>query len=371
MYSFDIVGDNSYKIDKATGASTLLGSIGYDANYAQGMGFDPSADIVYIAAYNNATAAGELRILDRVTGNTTLVGGMGGEIDGLAFPGGGSPLWLSIDPKQGIIPAGNSQDVLVHFDATDLTNGTYTGTITFLSDPNVGTVVVPVTLTVGQQEGPTLTIDQMTNVPAGPVSLEVHARQITNMGSFQFTMDYDAAHLTYVGVSNWFAPFTDVLVGNPSTGKLTFVWAASTAGVNIPDDTFFMVDFTFDGYMGHANVAFSDNPTPREFADYDGNIFVPFYNNGFVTGAPDAVIENGSQSIKVFPNPTSDVVNIKSDFTIKSIELLSFIGQSVYTRNNLDTKVVQINVSNLGSGVYFVKMNTDQGIKTTKITVKR
>jgi hypothetical protein len=81
MYSFDIANDEAYKIDKETGASTLLGSLGYDANYAQGMGWDPEADIVYLAAYNNATGSGELRILDRETGNTTLVGGMGGEID--------------------------------------------------------------------------------------------------------------------------------------------------------------------------------------------------------------------------------------------------------------------------------------------------
>ncbi|MCK9422023.1 MAG: carboxypeptidase regulatory-like domain-containing protein [Bacteroidales bacterium] len=118
MYSFDIVNDESYRIDKETGVSTLLGSIGYDANYAQGMGWDPISDNIFLAAYNNATESGELRILDRVNGNSTLVGSMGGEIDGIAFPGGGTPSWLSIDKESGTLQAGGYDTITVTLDGT-------------------------------------------------------------------------------------------------------------------------------------------------------------------------------------------------------------------------------------------------------------
>jgi|GEM_PF-1105960 len=372
MYSFDLVNDEAYAINKETGASTLLGSLGYDANYAQGMGWDPATDIVYLAAYNNDGSGGELRILDRTTGATTLVGGFpgGDEIDALSFPGAGTAPWLTMDPHQGTIPGGSSQNATVHFDATDLGNGTYTGYITFVSDPNIGTVNVPVTLIVGPVGGPTLTISEVYNVSAGPVSVPVLAEEIENMGSFQFTLDYDASKLTYTGTSNWYEGITDVLVGTPAAGKLTFVWAASAAGVTITAGTFFNIDFTYNGSLEWGNIGWSDNPTPREFADYNGVIFVPTYNNGFVTGHGIGVPETETQAIKVYPNPATDVVNVKSDFTIKSIEILSFIGQTVYAESNLDTKLAQINVSGLGAGVYFVKMNTSDGVKTTKITVK-
>ncbi|MCK9203314.1 MAG: carboxypeptidase regulatory-like domain-containing protein, partial [Bacteroidales bacterium] len=151
MYSFDLVNDESYKIDKATGASTLLGSIGYNANYAQGMGWDPTSDIVYLAAYNGDSGEGELRILDRETGNTTLVGSMGGEIDGLGFPGGGGGNWASINPPSGAIPAGGSQVVTVTFDGNyvppqkDLT---VTGNLIFATDPNVGSPEVALSMTI-------------------------------------------------------------------------------------------------------------------------------------------------------------------------------------------------------------------------------
>ena len=358
MYSFDLVGDNSYSINKETGASTLLGSIGYDANYAQGMGWDPEADIVYLAAYNNATGSGELRILDRVTGNTTLVGGMGGEIDGLAFPGGGSA-WLTMDPKMGSVLAGGSQDVNIHFNATDLVEGTYTGFITFLSEPNVGTVNVPVTLNVGNIGGPTLTIPDVTCTP-GPVSVPVHAAEIVNMGSFQFTLEFDASKMTYTGTSNWYPGITDILVGNPSAGKLTFVWAASAAGITIPDGTFFNVDFTWIGSSSTSPLSWSDNPTPREFADYDGNIFHPNYVNGSVTSGSTIshqfMLNTGYQFVSTYIIPPAP------DMTVVLSNILN--NNLSFVRNSAGQQLRKIGptwVNGIGNWVttegYLFKMN--------------
>lgn len=85
MYGVDISGDNLVKIDPTTGAGTIIGSIGFDANFAQGMDFD--AGILYLAAYNKTLDRGELRIANTVTGNSTLVKVFpnGDEVDVLAF----------------------------------------------------------------------------------------------------------------------------------------------------------------------------------------------------------------------------------------------------------------------------------------------
>jgi len=279
--------------------------------------------------------------------------------------------WITRDPTSGELAAGASQQVTVHLDATELAVGQYNATITYTSEPNVGTVTVPVTLNVSPFGGPTLTITEVYNAPAGAVSVPVHAEEIVDMGSFQFTLDYNAAYLTYTGVSNWYPGISDVLINDDIPGKLTFVWAASDSGITINDATFFNLDFAFNGTLDWAWIGWSDDPTPREFADWDGNIINPVYNNGFVTGHGVGVPETGAQAIKVYPNPASDLVNVKSDFTIKNIEVLSYLGQIVYSENNLNTKLVQFNVSSLNSGVYFVKINTSDGVKTTKITVKR
>jgi len=79
--------------------------------------------------------------------------------------------------------------------------------------------------------------------------------------------------------------------------------------------------------------------------------------------------EIGNGQISVYPNPANDVVNIVSSNDIKTIEVLNYIGQTIYTNNNISLKKVELNVTSFKSGVYFVKITTTNGIKTTKVTV--
>lgn len=87
MYGLDLCIDSLLQIDPATGAGTVLGSIGYDADYPQGMDFEERSGTLYLAAYNITDGQGELRIADTATGNSVLVGPFPGgvEVDALAF----------------------------------------------------------------------------------------------------------------------------------------------------------------------------------------------------------------------------------------------------------------------------------------------
>ncbi len=92
MYGLDLVNAVLVSIDKATGAGTVIGSVGFVANYAQGMDFDETADVLYLAAYISTTNTAELRIADTTTGATTLVGSFPAatEIDALSIATGGN-----------------------------------------------------------------------------------------------------------------------------------------------------------------------------------------------------------------------------------------------------------------------------------------
>jgi hypothetical protein len=358
MYSFDIVNNESFAIDKTTGTSTLLGSIGFDANFSQGMGWDPEADIVYLAAYNNSNNQGELRILDRVTGNTTIVGGMGGEIDGLAFPGG-LPSWLSIGSLNGSINPGETLEIPVYLDATDLIDGTYTGSITFVSNPDVGSVSVPVTLVVGNTLAePMLSIDSMYSVSAGPVSVPVDAIDLKDLSFFQFTLDYDASKLTYTGTSNWYTGITDVLIESPTSGKLTFVWETDAESVTINQGTFFNIDFVFNGSLELAPIEWSDDPTQREFGDSFGNYIVPAYYNGFVTGKPVGIVESEESTATIYPNPASDNFTIKlNNQNIVEVNMYNSMGIRVYNNHDIITSgIFTIPVQHLPAGNYILKV---------------
>src|SRR5699024_5057394 len=64
-YLHDITDDSFYGIDIATGATTYIGPLGFDANYGQGGTWVPGDEgYVYLSAFNNDTFQGEWRRLD-------------------------------------------------------------------------------------------------------------------------------------------------------------------------------------------------------------------------------------------------------------------------------------------------------------------
>ncbi len=73
--------------------------------------------------------------------------------------------------------------------------------------------------------------------------------------------------------------------------------------------------------------------------------------------------------IMIYPNPATEVLNIKSDYTITGVDAMNFVGQKVYSNGNVDSKTWQLNVSGFKTGVYFVKVSTTEGIRMVKITV--
>lgn len=75
-YTYDIADDILYSIDTSTGAATAIGSIGFDANFGQGMAWDVNTDQVYMTAFNSVLFDSELRTVDTSTGATTLIGQM-------------------------------------------------------------------------------------------------------------------------------------------------------------------------------------------------------------------------------------------------------------------------------------------------------
>jgi hypothetical protein len=80
--------------------------------------------------------------------------------------------------------------------------------------------------------------------------------------------------------------------------------------------------------------------------------------------------EPGSGAISIYPNPATNYVTVKSDYTMSRIEVMNFTGQTVIN-SNVETKASKINLTTLKAGVYFVKVTTTEGIHTVKITVMR
>jgi hypothetical protein len=82
LYGVDIGSDSLIAINKNTGAGTVVGPIGFDANFGQSMDCDPGTGTCYLFAFNNTTFRSELRSVSLGTGATTFVGVIGANSPG-------------------------------------------------------------------------------------------------------------------------------------------------------------------------------------------------------------------------------------------------------------------------------------------------
>jgi hypothetical protein len=122
-YAFDIGTDNAYKININTGSTTLLGPLGYDAHFGQGMSYDYQTNTIYLSAFNTNTNTGQCRIMDPVTGMTTLITDWGHEqIDAFALafdPLALCPAGVASNPD----PPNGATDVSIYGRTLHWTNG--------------------------------------------------------------------------------------------------------------------------------------------------------------------------------------------------------------------------------------------------------
>ncbi len=101
--------------------------------------------------------------------------------------------------------------------------------------------------------------------------------------------------------------------------------------------------------------------------------------NGIVVDPNDWVIDGEASVVtginivsdlkaNVYPNPVNDVVYITDNYkgTNKTIQIVDISGK-IIMENTSNTSITEINLSEIGQGVYFVHIKTDTGTYTEKI----
>jgi hypothetical protein len=83
MYGISLDADNLYRIDTASGFGTVVGPLGININFAQGIAFDRTNNILYGTLYSSS---GGLYTINTTTGAATQVAPFGAELDGFAIP---------------------------------------------------------------------------------------------------------------------------------------------------------------------------------------------------------------------------------------------------------------------------------------------
>ena len=71
--------------------------------------------------------------------------------------------------------------------------------------------------------------------------------------------------------------------------------------------------------------------------------------------------DNSVETMQLFPNPTHDVVNVVCN-SMRRITVTNAIGQTVFDAEPADRQSVQINLSGFNSGIYMIRIVTDNGV---------
>lgn len=88
-------------------------------------------------------------------------------------------------------------------------------------------------------------------------------------------------------------------------------------------------------------------------------------------GSTTPLIGKVDQTIELFPNPASESLTVKSESQYRSIIVQDILGNTCLNFSNLGTSAFQeLNISQLSTGIYFVKIENNKGTSVFKIFKK-
>ncbi len=339
----------------------------------------------------------------------------------------GDPItqWLTVDPIMGTITPGNLNEIFVTANSAGLENDTtYTADVIIASnDLNNPTVVVSVTLVVSGGNPPValaeLTFEEqddwvMTFDPW--TALDVDG--LSTYGFSNYTFPGSGEPMAYIAFNpaTTEPPMTGDPEIQPYAGERFGACMASTSSpwnddwmispqVQLGENSlfnFYVKSYTAQYGLEKYNVGVSNSGmNPEDFtllntsvleapvawaeqtfdiSAYDGQLvyvaiqcvsedaFVFMIDNLMITTIT-GIEENEVGNINIYPNPATGFVNIESTDMLKSVSLINYTGQVVY-QTPVNNNQIRISTNDLPTGVYFVRMETVNGISNHKLIIK-
>lgn len=276
------------------------------------------------------------------------------------------PVWLSPDPSTGTVEPGQSQEVTLTFNTNNLELGTYNKTLFIKSnDLQNPTIEVPVTLNVTNQPWPFNITDQThtINVPAsaepsifgepmeagdwvGVFYIDNENNEVCG-GAAVINEEGSAVVTAYGDDSNTY-PYKEGFATDEE-----FKWRL----YDLSEAKEYNANATYDATM----------PNQGDFANLGQSKLTSLEAN-----TDEIEIINSEETIKIYPNPASDYVNVQVPEGIRNIRMMNSLCVTVYESNTPQNRTVTLNTSNLKAGSYILQLTAADGsIVNRKIIISR
>jgi hypothetical protein len=125
---------------------------------------------------------------------------------------------------------------------------------------------------------------------------------------------------------------------------------------------------SFDIPLADFTIAGGGSAARNNLAEFiiSTNLGTVYYDNAYFH--KNTVLSSDSfavSNVKLYPNPTSSVLNIESEGTIQNVSIFNILGQEVIKKSTNESSI-RLDVSGLNEGVYVVKSTIDGKVSSTK-----
>ena len=169
-------------------------------------------------------------------------------------------------------------------------------------------------------------------------------------GFFRDTANFGSNTLTATGINNYFDIF--IIKLNPDCDIL---WVKQIGGDNDDEGKGIAVDIHGDVHLtGYFKETVSfDNTSLTSIASSD--IFIAKLSN-----ETSSLRETEAELWRLYPNPVKDILSIESETAIENLTLMDLSGKILIQRF-IHHKQAQLNLSDLGKGLYVLEIVDDGG----------
>ncbi|MFK5856425.1 MAG: GEVED domain-containing protein [Bacteroidota bacterium] len=308
--------------------------------------------------------------------------------------------WLSINPKSGVVLAGDTNIIDVTFDSHNMDPGFYTAVATFASnDPDVNTIDVDISLLISSiLVEATSSNESVCFGNEATISTQVYGTADTLLYSWTsipegFVSDSSGA-MVAPEVPTWYFVSVSDTVGNNAQDSL-FIDVYSLPIVELGADTNICSNIVWTlnaGNVGSYYLWSTGAETQTIVTDTTG------FGFGIQEFYVDVTNENGCVSsdtiyldfkdctginelaenvkINVFPNPSNGIYNLVFNTTKNTevqILVVSNTGRVIYENSSLtlvDGASLKIDISNNSSGIYQLIVKGESGLISKKLIIK-
>ncbi len=305
--------------------------------------------------------------------------------------------WISINPTSGTIAPGETEEMTVNFDASNILPWIYEAEIQFSTLPETEPLTVDITMDLGcspfitnlETEMNCVSVELSWDIVSAypPESYNIYRDNeiIANVPDKFYTDSLLIPDSSYIyKISAVFEEIGEILplpsdpvfiplpinlepyslIYSIENNLLTLSW-------NSPDGCVAPIGYNF--YQDNSLLCFSYDTTITISPDLCEYFVTAVYYFG-ESNPSNSIIITSTEEIKnnliqIFPIPAKDNINITSPKKIKSIKIMTNTGQVIF-EEVINSRNYKIDTSPFKSGIYFIKLETEEANLIRKIIIE-